>query len=204
MEDDKTRIIRRPKGDELPPPTRKAGRVIPIDDNERTIYNQPRPAANEPEGTQATRLIRPQSPSPPPDEGKTVLVRPSGGSRSEPSQGSQDGPVVGWLVVVEGPGKGESRNLGYGVNAIGRDASNRVRLDFGDAGISRVKQAMVTYDSRNRAFYVQHGESNNLSYLNNEPVLAPAKLSSRDRIRIGNDTELLFIPLCGSEFEWEA
>ena len=43
-----------------------------------------------------------------------------------------DDPTVGWLVVVDGPGKGQVRRLGYGVNSLGRGGKSRVKLDFGD------------------------------------------------------------------------
>ena len=39
--------------------------------------------------------------------------------RAEEDRGMDD-PVVGWLVVVEGPGKGRAVQLGYGSNSLGR------------------------------------------------------------------------------------
>ena len=37
------------------------------------------------------------------------------------------GPVVGWLVIVKGPGAGNSLNIGAGMNVVGRgdEASGR-------------------------------------------------------------------------------
>ncbi len=115
-----------------------------------------------------------------------------------------DDPVVGWLVVVEGPGKGRAVQLGYGSNSLGRGATNRVKLDFGDDQISRNGHAVVTYDprSRGRKFYVQHGGGTNLTYLGDQPVLAPAELPALSHICIGH-TVLRFVPLCGAEFEWQ-
>ena len=44
----------------------------------------------------------------------------------------KDDPVVGWLVVVDGyPGKGNYVHLGFGMNGIGRNETNRIQLDFG-------------------------------------------------------------------------
>ncbi|MEO0017489.1 MAG: hypothetical protein RLZZ522_772 [Verrucomicrobiota bacterium] len=90
-----------------------------------------------------TRIIRRDDPAAkaaaaPSDQ--TVLVRRSSGSaagEASPAEDLPEGPVVGWLVVVEGPGRGKSVTLGYGMNAIGREPGNRVVLPFGDMQISR-------------------------------------------------------------------
>lgn len=113
-----------------------------------------------------------------------------------------DDPVVGWLVVVEGPGKGRAVPLGYGSNSIGRGATDRIKLDFGDEQISRSGHAVVTYDPRGRQYYVQHGGGTNLTYLGDQPVLAPTALPALSHISIGH-TELRFVPLCGAEFDWQ-
>ena len=113
-----------------------------------------------------------------------------------------DDPVVGWLVVVEGPGKGRAVPLGYGSNSIGRGATDRIKLDFGDEQISRSGHAVVTYDPRGRQFYVQHGGGTNLTYLGDQPVLAPTGLPALSHISIGH-TVLRFVPLCGAEFDWQ-
>ena len=113
-----------------------------------------------------------------------------------------DDPVVGWLVVVEGPGKGRAVQLGYGSNSLGRGATDRVKLDFGDDQISRNGHAVVTYDPRGRRFYVQHGGGTNLTYLEDKPVLTPAELPPLGKIGIGN-TVLRFVPFCGTEFDWQ-
>jgi len=114
-----------------------------------------------------------------------------------------EGPVVGWLVVVEGPGRGKSVTLGYGMNTIGRESGNRVCLPFGDMQLSRTKHATLTYDPRSRKFFIQHGESTNLTYVGESPVLAPLELNSGDLIRLGDTTVLKFIPLCGDDFNWD-
>ena len=113
-----------------------------------------------------------------------------------------DDPVVGWLVVVQGPGKGRAVQLGYGSNSLGRGATDRLKLDFGDDQISRNGHAVVTYDPRGRKFYVQHGGGTNLTYLGGQPVLAPAELPPQGRIGIGK-TVLRFVPFCGAEFDWQ-
>ncbi|MAM71483.1 MAG: hypothetical protein CMP91_10110 [Gammaproteobacteria bacterium] len=111
-------------------------------------------------------------------------------------------PVVGWLVVIDGPGKGNYLKLGNGQNSIGRGPTERVKLDFGDEQISRANHAILTFDPRGLSFYIQQGSGTNLAYLNNSPVLAPAQLSPGSRITLG-ETTLLFVPLCGENFTWD-
>jgi pSer/pThr/pTyr-binding forkhead associated (FHA) protein len=134
-----------------------------------------------------------------------MIFRPRTTSSNEQSASlSQDfhkDPLVGWLVIVSGPGKGVSLELGYGVNTIGRDREQRVSLDFGDEEISRKSHASVIYDQKSRRFFVQHGDGVNLTYVNDEPVLRPIELKGKEVISIGN-TKLTFVPLCGSDFEW--
>lgn len=111
-------------------------------------------------------------------------------------------PVVGWLVIVDGPGRGNVLNIGYGMNAIGRNASERICLDFGDELISRSQHAMVTYEPRSRKYYVSHGGGTNLTYLGDIPVLSPMELPAGSNIQVG-DTILMFMPLCSESFDWQ-
>lgn len=122
----------------------------------------------------------------------------TGGAPDDP----MDDPLVGWLVVIEGPGRGHALPLGYGRNTVGRNPENRVVLDFGDMQISRLVHTIVTYDPRGRKFFVQHGEGRNLTYINGEAVLNSAELNMSDELIVG-DTTLRFIPLCGAEFDWQ-
>ena len=133
-----------------------------------------------------------------------VPEKPATNESTEEKPASQliANPTVGWLVVVSGPGKGNVLSFGYGSNPIGRGGGARVNIDFGDAEISRSGHAIVTYDPRSRKFYIQHGSGNNLTYLEQEPVLVPTELPARAHITLGQ-TELLFVPLCGDSFDWQ-
>ena len=111
-------------------------------------------------------------------------------------------PPVGWLVIIDGPGKGRVATLGMGVNSIGRDQTERVSLDYGDAMISRAHHGAITYDPRGRKFYVQPGAGTNLTYADDEPVLAPRELKPSMHLQMGN-TVLRFVPLCGGDFSWD-
>lgn len=110
-------------------------------------------------------------------------------------------PVVGWLVIIDGPGKGSHLRLGNGQNSIGRGAGERVQLDFGDDRISRNNHAVLTFDPRGMTFFIQQGTGTNLAYVNNSPVLAPTALEAMNEILLG-ETTLLFVPLCGKDFSW--
>ncbi|HEX7008182.1 MAG TPA: FHA domain-containing protein, partial [Alphaproteobacteria bacterium] len=137
------------------------------------------------------------------DEPKTQLMgtrRPAGAEAAAKRDGMED-PVVGWLVVVDGPGKGISVPLGYGMNSIGRSPTDRVSLDFGDQQISRTSHAIVTYDPRGRKFFVQHGGGRNLTYMGDQPVLTPIELHGGEEILLG-ETKLRFVPFCGKDFDW--
>ena len=136
--------------------------------------------------------------------GDTQIVGPQrqGKKRLEEHADGMNDPVVGWLVVVEGPGKGRAVELGYGANSMGRGETSPVQLNFGDNQISRRDHATVTYDSRGRKFYVEKGSSRNQTYLNDELVLVPVELPAQGRIRIGA-TVLRFVPLCGEAFDWQ-
>jgi hypothetical protein len=162
------------------------------------------------------------SPNEPGPNDSTLLVnelnRPSRNASSDPATqlygptrkperpsvtDGMDDPVVGWLAIVEGPGKGCFARLGYGMNSIGRGPEDRVTLDYGDDQMSRNKHAIITYDPKSRSFYVQHGGGVNLTYLGDDPVLTPTKLNGGELINIGQ-TILKFVRLCGEDFDWKA
>ncbi|MEL0081734.1 MAG: FHA domain-containing protein [Gammaproteobacteria bacterium] len=122
----------------------------------------------------------------------------------EPATAGGADYVTGWLVVVDGPGKGQSRPIRSGINAVGRSPDQAIPLYFGaksDGEISRRDHARVIYDPRGNNFKLIHGESRNLTYLNDEAVLQITDLKPYDRIVMGKTT-LLFIPLCGNIFRW--
>lgn len=109
---------------------------------------------------------------------------------------------VGWLMVVEGQGRGSAFTLFHGVSTIGRGADQTIRLDFGDNSISRENHASIAYDPRQKSFYVGHGGKANIVRRNDRPVLSTEELSAGDLIDVG-ETTLRFVPLCGPDFSWE-
>ena len=134
------------------------------------------------------------------EDGIVIAARVSMG---KPIFAPDDVPVVGWLVVVEGPGKGKSVNLGYGRNTVGRDKNNRSAIPFGDQEISRNNHAIITFDHKGNKFHIQQGESKNPIRVSNEIVLEPRELFGGETIELSDVTVLKFVPLCGESFSWE-
>lgn len=108
---------------------------------------------------------------------------------------------VGWIVIAEGPGRGECFALQSGMSQIGRGEDQAVQLDFGDNSISRSNHAAIVYDTDNKEFLLGHGGKSNIVRLNNKPVISNENIKTGDTIRIG-ETVLRFIALCDQSFNW--
>lgn len=108
---------------------------------------------------------------------------------------------IGWLIVVEGPGRGASFTLTAGLSTVGRDADQTVSLDFGDATISRQNHIAIAYDEEENRTFVGHGGKANIVRLNDTPLLTTEDLNDGDRIKIGK-TELKFVAFCTADFHW--
>jgi FHA domain len=157
-------------------------------------------AASPQEGDDKTRLYNPAVATRPPEDVRT----PSRASQLSDSEASNDrslDPVVGWLVVVEGCGKGRSLEIGIGANSIGRNKDQKLRVDFGDQHISRDKHAVLIFDPRSRKFFLQSGDVRNLTYVGEELVLSPMELKGGESVLIG-ETKFRFVAFCGPQFGW--
>lgn len=109
---------------------------------------------------------------------------------------------VGWLVVVEGPGRGASFTLSTGLSQIGRGEDQAVSLDYGDEAISRSNHAAVVYDPSTHSFLLGHGGKTNIVRLNNSPVISTETLSHGDTISMG-ETVLQLIVFSTPEQNWD-
>jgi hypothetical protein len=145
------------------------------------------------------------------EDGRTHLVSPFGSAAASQREDvcaeaipdpRQDDPVVGWLVIVAGPGKGRSFEVGVGANSIGRGADQRISLAWGDQHISRERHAVLIFEPLHMRFFLQSGDTKNLTYMNGTLVMTPAELLGGETISIGN-TSLRFVPLCGPTFTWK-
>ena len=140
------------------------------------------------------------APEPEDDEAaRTQLVR---GNAPVKREGFQQDPVVGWLVVVGGPGLGMYRPIFEGNNTIGRASSQRIPIDFGDTSISSEEQAYIRYDGVDRAFlFVPNLAKTNVVRVNDKKPTGAVPLASMDVITMGR-TQLVFVAFCGVDFDW--
>ena len=109
---------------------------------------------------------------------------------------------VGWVVVIEGPGRGSCFSLTTGMAQIGRGEDQTIRLDFGDNAISRNNHAAIVYDPAERKFLLGHGGKANIVRLNGQPVISNENLNDGDRIHLG-ETTLMLKTLCCADFDWD-
>ncbi len=175
-----------------PPVVEKSSPPVPTAPKASPAAQDAQPAARA--GRVKTRMLGFHSPE---------KVVPQVFDRAKTKDNSAEGRFpVGWLVLIEGPGRGTSFPLHCGVSTIGRGTDQKVCLDFGDNSISRDSHAVLAYDDDSNAFYVGHTGKANLVRLNGRPVLATEEIANFDLIRIG-ETTLRFVGFCGPEFAWD-
>lgn len=109
-------------------------------------------------------------------------------------------PVVGWLVCTKGEYRGASFNLKTGRNNIGRALTMDVALAQ-EKSVSRERHASIMFEPHQKKFFVQSGEGNGLTYVNKELLMMFKELQPYDIISLGA-CELMFVPLCGENFDW--
>lgn len=122
-------------------------------------------------------------------------------AEAAPKPKTNQKPIVGWLVCIEGSNYGRAFDIYGGQNFIGRSDSMDISIK-GDPTISREKHAIIIYEPRQREFYVQQGESHELCYVNDNVVIGSQVLNDRDVIMLGK-TSLVFVPFCDEHYGWE-
>ena len=138
----------------------------------------------------------------PTEDERTQLVRHIKSSESEREAGDTDDLPTYFvtnksrqpfarLVVVGGPGAGNSRPVFPGTNSVGRDGSNRVPLDFGDDTISRKQHAVIVVDDRNGSMSILDGGKVNPIVVNGAVVSGEAAIAIGDTVEIGTTTLLV-------------
>lgn len=116
------------------------------------------------------------------------------------SAASPAGPVSGWLVVTEGPGRGSDLRLGEGRSILGLDGTGAPITLSPDAPLGD-RLATVAYDSADGSFTLLPGTAQQLCYLDGKSVLQPAALQGGESIKLGTAV-LKFVPFCGA-FRWQ-
>ena len=110
-------------------------------------------------------------------------------------------PVAGWLVCIDGAQRGKDYKIRMENNYIGRGPGMDIRI-LGDDTISRNNHATLSFDRRTGKFFYTPGMGRSIDYINDNAVLGTVELKTRDIIEIGK-SKLMFMPLCGSKFNWE-
>jgi hypothetical protein len=173
-------------------------------DAAREVKGVPRPlddALADGDRPPTTRVFRANARSTADEPVRTSLVR---GKQQVKRGVFETDPVVGWLVIVGGPGIGQFRPIFEGNNTVGRSAQNRIPIDFGDDAISGEEQAYIRYDSSDRSFlFVPNLAKTNVVSLNDRRPTAAVELQAMDVITMGR-TQLVFVPFCGQHFDWSA
>lgn len=142
--------------------------------------------------------------NPGPSRAKTRIIGFHTADITANAAAAAKGPAypAGFLVVIDGPGRGAHFIVTTHVSTIGRGEDQDVSLDFGDESISRSGHASVMYDPEQNCFFLGHGNKANAVRRNGMPVLATEKLDHGDDIRIGKTT-LRFHAFCGADFTWD-
>lgn len=149
-----------------------------------------------------TRVVRGTVAKPPADDEAAARTRLIRGRQTVKRAEFHQDPVVGWLVVIGGPGLGACRAIFEGNNSVGRDGKQRIPIDFGDDAISSEEQAFIRYDSVDRKFLlVPNLAKTNIVAVNERKPTGAVELAAMDLITMGR-TQLVFVPFCGAEFDW--
>ncbi|MCM1309234.1 MAG: FHA domain-containing protein [Butyrivibrio sp.] len=109
-------------------------------------------------------------------------------------------PARGWLIITEGDKKGLSFVIHSEKNSIGRGGAFDVNLSF-DKSSSKDGDAVVTYDSRRRKFYISPSAGKNNVYHNDGILLQPEEIKDYDTVEIG-ETKFVFRSLCNEQFTY--
>lgn len=136
------------------------------------------------------------------EDDKTALYNPADflGESTEIDYSAD--PVVGWLVIVKGPGLGYSIPLGSGSNSIGRSDEERACINFGDKMISQKDHLRVIYDEEERQFIVAPGSGKNVSRLEGKIIASPQVLNNFEFIALSKNTYVRFAAFCNQDFDW--
>jgi len=140
---------------------------------------------------------------------KTQIYRPGTNSPQveskpiiEPQLDLMTDPPTGWLVAIEGPGKGTVLTIGIGNNGVGRGDEPRVTIPFNDNEISRGQSFSIVYDPKHRRYYLLPGSGKTLVYFDEQPVLERLDIKSGMSFQVGQTT-FRFIALCDENFDWK-
>ena len=129
--------------------------------------------------------------SPPPME-RTVAAQKMGDHQ-------QKRYVVGWLVGLNGPTRGEAYPVRMGRNVIGRDRRSDIVVNDDQASSHH---ADLVFRPEEKRFILMDHNSTNGTYVNEMEIEPRRDLIEKDVIRIGAH-RFVFSPLCHEGFHWD-
>jgi hypothetical protein len=107
--------------------------------------------------------------------------------------------VVGWLVGLNGPSRGEAFPVRMGRNVIGRDKRSDIVINDDQASSHH---ADLVFRPEERRFILMDHNSTNGTYVNENEIEPRRDLIEKDIVRIGSH-RFLFSPLCHDGFHWD-
>lgn len=107
--------------------------------------------------------------------------------------------VVGWLVGLNGPSRGEAYPVRMGRNVIGRDRRSDIVINDDQASSHH---ADLVFRPEERRFILMDHNSTNGTYVNELEIEPRRDLVEKDIVRIGGH-RFLFSPLCHDGFHWD-
>lgn len=107
--------------------------------------------------------------------------------------------VVGWLVGLNGPSRGEAFAVRMGRNVIGRDRRSDIVVNDEQASSHH---ADLVFRPDERRFILMDHNSTNGTYVNEAEIEPRRDLAEKDIVRIGGH-RFLFSPLCHDGFHWD-
>lgn len=111
------------------------------------------------------------------------------------------GLPVGWLVGLSDSIRGKVFPCKSGRNRIGRERQMDISVPEA-LSVDPVNHAQIIYEPKKRQFFIQAGNGDGLTYLNDELVFTHEELRAYDRISLG-EAAFVFLPLCGERFDWD-
>lgn len=180
----------RPRAVEAPPAPRSGGATgfspSNLDGGLKAAAPQ-RPSTGTSPGASAAAVA-----SPPPME-RTVAAQKLGEAHAQKRY------VVGWLVGLNGPTRGEAYPVRMGRNVIGRDRRSDIVINDDQASSHH---ADLVFRPEERRFILMDHNSTNGTYVNEMEIEPRRDLIEKDVIRIGSH-RFVFSPLCHEGFHWD-
>lgn len=111
-------------------------------------------------------------------------------------------PVVGWLVVIDGPERGRDYRIVTGRNSIGRTMTAEICIES-DELMSKEHATLYYYAEINK-FYIEDNRSKHGTFLmpKKDLVIDRKEIFDGTVIKMGSSV-FLFKPLCSDSFSWE-